>query len=80
MVNKLGLALEQRQVSVDETNDKLIKELRTYEYVRNRTTGDYSFQGPGGKNDNLVAAALMAYEGFDRGWCGSARKYAGSII
>lgn len=83
MVNNFSLGLEQGGIKVDEKNEQLIKQLKTYEYRRKKTTGQYEFQGPGGKDDDLVASALMAYEGALRGWYGSGasdmRHITGSI-
>lgn len=68
MINNFSLGLEKGGIKIDEKNEQLIKQLKSYEYKRKKTTGQYEFQGPGGKNDDLVASALMAYEGYTRGW------------
>jgi hypothetical protein len=80
MVNNFSLGLEKHQIKIDEKNEDLIRQLKLYEYKRT-SSGDYQFQGPKGKQDDLVASALMAYEGHNRGWHGKgSRQGLGAII
>jgi hypothetical protein len=80
MVNNFSLGLEKHEIKIDEKNEDLVRQLKLYEYKRT-SSGDYQFQGPKGKQDDLVASALMAYEGNNRGWTGKgSRSGLGSII
>ncbi len=67
VVNKVALAVEQKEFKIAQELEKLIKEMKTYEYKK-RSNGSYEFNGPKGKNDNLVASALLAYEGYSKDW------------
>lgn len=83
MINNFSLALENREVKITRENRELIAQLKMYEYKK-RKFGDYEFSGPGGKKDDLVAAAIMALEGKNRGWYGGegssvSRGIVGSI-
>jgi hypothetical protein len=78
-VNKLSLAIEKNELGFAVECETLIKEMKTYEY-RKRPNGSYEFNGPKGKNDNLVASALLAHEGYSRGWAKSGNSVAMSSL
>jgi hypothetical protein len=69
MINNFSLALENREIKIGRENRELIAQLKMYEYAK-RKNGDYEFSGPGGKKDDLVAAAIIALEGRNKGWFG----------
>ena len=79
MVRNLSLAFENGEIKVDEKNQGLLDELVKYTYTR-RKNGDYDYHGPSGKKDNYVAALMMAWDGFKRGWFNTAPTESSMII
>ena len=65
LINQLSLAFQNTTISIPGENDKLLDQVRTYEY-KPCQYGGYFFQGPGGHDDDLVIALALAYDAADR--------------
>jgi hypothetical protein len=65
LVNQLSLAFQNSTISIPAENEKLLDQIRTYEY-RPCQYGGYFFQGPNGHDDDLVIALALAYDAAER--------------
>ena len=80
IIGNLSLALEQGKLSIPKQFEDLHKELASYEY-KCSSTGQLTFQGPNGHDDDMVIALALALEGVNRGWASNgSRSGLGSII
>lgn len=81
IIENLQLGIEQGAFTIPSSEKTLLDQLRQYEY-RLVGGGKLIYQGPGGHDDDLVAAMAMAYEGYVRHWFGGtpdASKIANAI-
>lgn len=67
MVRIVTQYIEQHKISIPAQLIKLHEELEAYEWEA-KPEGLYDYHGPEGKNDNLVAALMMACAAHRNGW------------
>lgn len=65
LIQQLSLAFQNATISIPENNEKLLDQLRTYEY-KECSFGGYFYQGPGGHDDDMVIALALAYDAAER--------------
>ncbi|MFQ5410417.1 MAG: hypothetical protein ACE5FI_18565, partial [Anaerolineales bacterium] len=71
-----SLALEQREVWSPAGLREVHRQLELYEYHYDYASKRYRYQGPGGSDDDLVSAALLAWQGHLKRW---ARREGGAF-
>jgi hypothetical protein len=70
LVHDLALAVEQHRLRVPAAAEALLRQLGAYEFARRRS-GVYEYGAPKGQHDDHVAALMMAWQAYLRGWAGS---------